>query len=88
MCGIRMMAVPVIRLAVVVSLASTAFGAAGEGTAGDLGSVIMGTGVPVAIFGLFFALMWDRYRSLPVLIAFHWGVDVLPTTISMLGIDY
>jgi len=28
------------------------------------------------------------YRSLPPLIAAHWGVDVLPAVISFLGIDY
>ncbi len=59
-----------------------------EGTAGDLTSVILGTGVPVLIVGLIFALLWDRYRSLPPLIAAHWGVDVLPAIISFLGIDY
>ena len=59
-----------------------------EGSAGDLSSVLMGTGVPVLIVGLIFALLWDRYRSLPPLIAAHWGVDVLPAIISFLGIDY
>ena len=44
--------------------------------------------VPVFIVGLIFALLWDRYRSLPPLIAAHWGVDVLPAIISFLGIDY
>ena len=59
-----------------------------EGSAGDLSSVILGTGVPVFIVGSVFALLWDRYRSLPPLIAAHWGVDVLPAIISFLGIDY
>ncbi|MGB5162641.1 MAG: type II CAAX endopeptidase family protein [Thermoanaerobaculia bacterium] len=59
-----------------------------EGSAGDLSSVLLGTGVPVFIVGLVFALLWDRYRSLPPLIAAHWGVDVLPAIISFLGIDY
>jgi len=58
-----------------------------EGSAGDLSSVLLGTGVPVFIVGLVFALLWDRYRSLPPLIAAHWGVDVLPASISFLGID-
>lgn len=59
-----------------------------EGSAGDLSSVVLGTGVPVAIVGLVFALLWDRYRNLPALIAAHWGVDVLPALIAFLGIDY
>lgn len=59
-----------------------------EGIAGDLGSVLLGTGVPVLIFGLIFGLLWDRYRSLLTLIAFHWGVDTLPTLISLVGVDY
>jgi membrane protease YdiL (CAAX protease family) len=59
-----------------------------EGTAGDLMSVIRGTGIPVLIIALIFGLFWDRYRSLLPLIAAHWGVDVLPTVVSFLGIDY
>ena len=59
-----------------------------EGKAGDFGSVLLGTGVPVLIFGLVFGVLWDRYRSLLTLIAFHWGVDTLPIMISMVGIDY
>ena len=59
-----------------------------EGTAGDLSSVMLGTGVPVFIFGLIFALFWDRYRSLLPLVAAHWGVDILPSIISFLGVGY
>jgi len=59
-----------------------------EGSAGDFGSVLLGIGVPVLIFGLIFGVLWDRYRSLLTLIAFHWGVDTLPITISLVGIDY
>ncbi len=59
-----------------------------EGSAGDLTSVLLGTGVPVLIVGSVFALLWDRYRNLPALIAAHWGVDVLPALIAFLGIDY
>jgi membrane protease YdiL (CAAX protease family) len=59
-----------------------------EGRAGDLGSVLLGTGVPVLIVGLIFGILWDRYRSLLFLIALHWGVDTLPTIISLLGVDY
>ncbi|MCP4728277.1 MAG: CPBP family intramembrane metalloprotease [bacterium] len=59
-----------------------------EGTAGDLMSVITGTGIPVFIVGLIFALFWDRYRSLLPLIAAHWGVDIIPSIISYLGVSY
>lgn len=55
-----------------------------EGQAGDLGSVLMGTGVPVAIVALIFAWAWDRWRNLPALIAIHAGVDTLPILCSML----
>lgn len=59
-----------------------------EGSAGDLMSVVTGTGVPVLLFGLIFALGWDRYRSLLPLVAAHWGVDILPSVISFLGVGY
>ena len=55
-----------------------------EGHAGDLVSVLIGTGVPVGIAGLVFALAWDRWRNLPALIAIHAGVDTLPIVSSML----
>lgn len=59
-----------------------------EGTAGDLGSVLLGTGIPVFLFGLIFALSWDRYRSLLPLVAAHWGVDILPSVLSFLQVSY
>lgn len=59
-----------------------------EGSAGDLGSVLIGTGVPILIVGSIFGLLWDRYRSLLPLVAAHWGIDILPTVISLLGVDY
>lgn len=59
-----------------------------EGTAGDFGSVLLGTGLPVFLAGLVFALFWDRYRSLAPLVAAHWGVDIVPSIISFIGIDY
>lgn len=55
-----------------------------EGEAGDFGSVLLGTGVPVGIVGLVFALMWDRHRNLPALIAIHGGIDTIPIVASML----
>lgn len=58
-----------------------------EGTASDLGSVLAGTGAPVLVVGLLFGLAWDRWRNLPMLIAVHWGIDVLPSVASLVGID-
>lgn len=55
-----------------------------EGQAGDLVSVLLGTGVPVGIVGLIFALAWDRWRNLPALIAIHAGIDTIPIVSSML----
>lgn len=59
-----------------------------EGNAGDLGSVLTGTGIPVLIVGLIFGVLWDRYRSLLPLIAAHWGIDTLPSVISFLGVHF
>jgi len=59
-----------------------------EGHAGDLRSVIVGTGVPVLVVSLVLGWLWDRYRSLPILIAMHWGMDFLPSMSSSLGIRF
>lgn len=59
-----------------------------EGQAGDWGSVLVGTGLPVLIVGLVFGLLWDRYRSLYPLVAAHWGIDVLPAISSMVGVSF
>jgi membrane protease YdiL (CAAX protease family) len=59
-----------------------------EGSAGNLASVLAGTGIPVFFFGMLFSLYWDRYRSLPPLIAVHWGIDLLPILASLLGVHY
>jgi uncharacterized protein len=45
----------------------------GEGHAGDLGSVLVNTGLPVLLTGLIFGVLWDRHRRLSPLIALHWG---------------
>jgi CAAX protease family protein len=58
-----------------------------EGTAGDLRSVLLGTGVPVFVVGLILSLLWDRYRKLVPLIAAHWGVDTLPAISALLQVD-
>ncbi len=55
-----------------------------EGKAGDIGSVLLGTGLPVAIVAVIFALAWDRWRNLPALIAIHSGIDTLPIACSLL----
>jgi uncharacterized protein len=57
-----------------------------EGEAGDLVSVLLGTGAPVALVGVVFGLAWDRWRNLPALVALHWGIDLLPIVSSMLRI--
>ncbi|HJU86412.1 MAG TPA: CPBP family intramembrane glutamic endopeptidase [Gemmatimonadota bacterium] len=59
-----------------------------EGTAGDLGSVLLGTGVPVLIVGLIFGWAWDRWRNLPALVAIHWGVDTLPSIAAFLHLPF
>jgi membrane protease YdiL (CAAX protease family) len=59
-----------------------------EGRAGDVLSVLLGTGLPVFLAGLVFGLAWDRWRSLPHLVLFHWAVDVLPAMSSFLGIAF
>jgi len=59
-----------------------------EGEAGDLDSVLLGTGAPVFVVSLVFCLLWDRYRSLVPLIAAHFGIDLIPAVISMLGVTY
>ena len=43
----------------------------GEGHAGDLGSVVINTALPVLLMGLIFGVLWDRYRRLLPLIALH-----------------
>jgi len=60
----------------------------GEGRAGDLGSVLVGTGIPVLLIGLIFGVLWDRHRRLLPLIALHWGIDTLPLTGAILGLHH
>ena len=57
-----------------------------EGRAGDLASVLLGTGVPVLLVALVLGLAWDRWRNLPALVAVHWGIDLLPIVSSLLQI--
>jgi hypothetical protein len=57
-----------------------------DGTAGDLPSVLTGTGLPTLVVGLLFGWAWDRWRNLPALVAMHWGIDLLPSVASFLRI--
>ncbi|HSE41343.1 MAG TPA: CPBP family intramembrane glutamic endopeptidase [Acidobacteriota bacterium] len=57
-----------------------------EGQAGNWTSVLIGTGIPVAIIGLIFGWAWDRFRNLPALIAAHWAIDLLPTVAFFMGL--
>lgn len=59
-----------------------------EGQAGDLVSVLQGTGIPVFLGALLMGLAWSRWRSLPHLVVFHWAVDILPSMSSVLGLYY
>jgi len=56
-----------------------------EGTAGDLGSILVGTALPVVIVGLVLAAIWDRWRTFPVLVALHFAIDLLPSLRQALG---
>lgn len=58
-----------------------------EGQAGDLASVLLGTGLPVFVISCFFGWHWARYRNLPVLILAHWAVDILPSLSSFFGVS-
>ncbi len=55
-----------------------------EGTAGDAGSVLLGTGLPVFVVALILGWAWDRRRNLPALVMLHWGIDTLPSVASFL----
>jgi len=60
----------------------------GEGHAGDLGSVVVHTGLPVLLTGLIFGVLWDRHRRLLPLIALHWGIDSVPLAGAILGLHH
>jgi len=59
-----------------------------EGNAGDLTSLLLGTGVPVFLVSLFFGWHWARYRNLPLLILVHWAIDILPSLSSFFQIKF
>lgn len=58
-----------------------------EGQAGDLFSVLIGTGLPVFMISCFFGWHWSRYRNLPLLILVHWAIDTLPSLSSFFGVS-
>lgn len=57
-----------------------------EGQAGNLVSVTVGTLLPTFILGLIFGFLWNRYRNIFMLISLHYGIDVLPSLSSLLGV--
>jgi len=59
-----------------------------EGQAGNFWSVAINTGIPVFVAGFIVALLWDRYRNILILIAFHWGGDILPALSSYFKISF
>lgn len=59
-----------------------------EGQAGDLGQVMIHTGIPVFIIGFIFALHWSRYRNIVLLVITHWAVDILPAISSYFKVSF
>ncbi|MGE0931054.1 CPBP family intramembrane glutamic endopeptidase [Peijinzhouia sedimentorum] len=59
-----------------------------EGLAGDFTSVMVGTILPSFILGMVFGFLWNRYRNIYLLLALHYGIDVLPSISSHLGISF
>jgi uncharacterized protein len=59
-----------------------------EGQAGNWGSVIIHTGIPVFIVGLVLSLHWSRYRNIVLLVLTHWAVDILPSIGSYFKIPF
>jgi uncharacterized protein len=59
-----------------------------EGQAGNWSQVIISTGIPVFIIGVFFAVHWSRYRNIVLLILTHWAIDILPSVSSYFKIRF
>lgn len=59
-----------------------------EGQAGDLEGILLNTGLPVFIIGLFFGMHWSRYRNIIFLILVHWAIDILPSVSSYFKIQF
>ena len=56
-----------------------------EGKAGDLGSVLVGTALPVFVVGLVLAAIWDRWRTATVIVVLHFAIDLPPALRHALG---
>jgi membrane protease YdiL (CAAX protease family) len=59
-----------------------------DGTAGDFTSVLIGTLLPSFVLGIVFGFLWNRYRNIYLLLALHYGIDLLPSISSQLGISF
>lgn len=59
-----------------------------EGQAGDWQGILLSTGLPVFIIGLFFGMHWSRYRNIIFLILVHWAIDILPSVSSYFKIQF
>lgn len=59
-----------------------------EGTAGNVLSITVGTLLPTFIVGIVLGFLWNRYRNVLLLLAFHYSIDLLPSISSMLGIEF
>lgn len=59
-----------------------------EGHAGELGPVILHTGLPAFILGVLFSFHWSRSRNILVLILTHWAIDILPSLSAYFKIRY
>jgi membrane protease YdiL (CAAX protease family) len=57
-----------------------------EGTAGNVLSIFLHTLAPVFIAGLIFGFLWNRNRNIYLLISLHYGIDLLPSIASFIGI--
>lgn len=58
-----------------------------EGSAGDIYSILTGTILPVFVLGMILGYLWKRFRNVWILIALHYGIDVLPSIASLLHIN-
>jgi uncharacterized protein len=59
-----------------------------DGTAGDFTSVLIGTLLPSFVLGIVFGFLWNRYRNIYLLLALHYGIDLLPSISSQFSISF
>lgn len=43
---------------------------------------VIGSLIPIFFIGLLTGFLWNRYRNMPLLIGFHYGIDLLPIIAS------